>query len=165
MNCNKAKKLEILFWEQSQTCQEELNLHWQNCPECGASFQNLAKAIELCRQNLPSEERLEDFSHYWSRVSKRLVKPSWSERWGQRIKSVVTLVNRSIWGPVPAYAVAAVLILIAAAVFPLSKGTKSITLQALQTKYNLVVGQHELVSATARGGLTVYALAHNTTPR
>jgi len=165
MNCKKAKKLGTLFWEQSNVCQEELNLHWQDCPECGASFQNLANSIELCRQNLQSEQKLEDFSHYWHKLSKRLVRPTWPEMAGQKIKGTLSLVSRSIWGPVPAYAVAAVLILIAVTVIPLSKGTKPLTFRTLQAKYSLVIGQHELVSATARGGLTVYALAHNTTPR
>ena len=158
MNCKKAKKLGILFWEQSKTCQEELDLHWQNCPECGASFQNLAKVLKLCRQNLQLEEKPEDFSHYWSRLCRSLVKPAWSEKMGQKIKDIFALVSRSIWGPVPAYAVAAVLILITAAVFPLSKGTRPLTFQTLPAKYSLVIGQHELTSATSQGGLTVYAM-------
>ena len=165
MNCKKAKKSGILFWEQPEPEQKELQDHWQECPECRESFQTLANSIELYRQNLQSEEKLEDFSHYWHKLSKHLVKPTWPEMAGQKIKGALSLVSRSIWGPVPAYAVAAAVILIAVAVLPFSKGTRPGSFPTLENKYNLVIGQHELVSATARGGLTVYALAHNTTPR
>ncbi len=158
MNCKKAKKSGTLFWEQPEPEQKELQDHWQECPECRESFQTLANSIELCRQNLQSEEKLEDFSHYWHKLSKRMIKPSWSESLTHWTRNAINLISRSIWGPVPAYAVAAVLILIAAAVFPLSKGTKPLTFQTLQAKYSLVIGQHELTSATSQGGLTVYAM-------
>lgn len=164
MNCHKAKKLETLFWEQSKTCQEELNLHWQNCPECGASFQNLANSIELCRQNLQTEEKLEDFSHYWHKLSPHLVKPTWPEIAGQKIRGAISLASRSIWGPVPAYAVVGMVLIAFFAILPISQNGISILKPATAFKSSLVVERFEPNGANSKDGLTVYTLAQNTAP-
>jgi|GEM_PF-5208556 len=164
MNCKKAKKLGTLFWEQSNTCQEELNLHWQDCPECGASFQNLANSIELCRKNLQSEEKLEDFSHYWSKLSKRLVKPSWSESLTQWTRNAISLISRPIWGPVPAYAVVGMVIIAVFAILPISQNSISALRPASAFRSSLVVERFEPNGANSKDGLTVYTLAQNTAP-
>jgi hypothetical protein len=164
MNCNKAKKSGILFWERPEPEQKELQDHWQECPECRESFQALANSIELCRQNLQSEEKLEDFSHYWSRLPRRLVKPSWSESLAQWTRNAISLISRSIWGPVPAYAVVGMVIIAVFAILPISQNSISALRPASAFRSSLVVERFEPNGANSKDGLTVYTLAQNTAP-
>ncbi len=164
MNCNKAKKSHLTYWEQSPARQKELEVHLQDCPPCRHSFQQLSSAIQIFQQTLRPEEKPEDFTPYWHRLSRQLVRLGWLEKIGEQIKSMAGLINRSILGPVPAYAVAAVVLLAVAVLFPLSQTGKSILSTHSAFRSDLVPERFEPMWATTKDGMTIYTLAQNTAP-
>ena len=164
MNCNKAKKSHLTYWEQSPARQKELEAHLQDCPSCRHSFQQLSSAIQIFQKTLRPVEKPEDFAPYWHRLSRHLVRPGWPERIGEQIKSIAGLINRSILGPVPAYAVAGVVVMAILVIIPLTRSSKSLLSSASHFRSNLVVEQFEPNWANTQDGLTVYTLAQNTTP-
>ena len=164
MNCNKAKKSHLTYWEQSPARQKELEAHLQDCPSCRHSFQQLSSAIQIFQKTLRPVEKPEDFAPYWHRLSRHLVRPGWPERMGEQIKSMAGLINRSILGPVPAYAVAAAVLLAVAVLFPLSQSGKSILSTHSAFRSDLVPERFEPMWATTKDGMTIYTLVQNTAP-
>ncbi len=164
MNCKIAKKLHLTYWEQSPTKQKEIDSHLQACLECQESFHQVKNIVELCRKSLIVEEKLDDLEHYFDRLNKRLVKLSWSQRLKERILSTTGIINRSVWGPVPAYAVAAVALLAVIIVLPLSQSGKSLLSTQAAFRSNLVVEPFEPMRAIAKDGMTIYTLAQSTAP-
>lgn len=159
MNCKRAKKLLLLHGELPKASQQELNLHLQSCNHCTQEFRALQNSVQLCRAGLKEEEPKELWSGYWERLSRRLHKPSFTEIWGQRVKSGLGLVSRSVWGPVPAYAVVAAVLLLSIVIWPISKSDRTRLAGSSPSANSLVVSQGELVSATSQGSVTVYLVA------
>jgi len=164
MNCNKAKKSHLTYWEQLPARQRELEAHLQDCPPCRHSFQQLSSAIQISQQILRPEERPEDFAPYWHRLCRRLVKPTLSQRFSESAKNIVALINRATVGPVPAYAVAAVVLLAVAVLFPLSQTGNSILSTHADFRSDLVPERFEPMWASTKDGMTIYTLAQNTAP-
>ena len=158
MNCKRAKKSIFLYWELPFLRQKQLDSHLERCPGCKEEFHTLSSSIQVCRQAARVEDKPETWSGYWGRLSRRLVKPSLGESVLQKLSSTVSIFNRSVWGPVPAYAVIAGVLLLTVAIFPVSKTSNKGLLTSSQFKNGPALTNLELVSATSQGSLTVYAV-------
>jgi anti-sigma factor RsiW len=164
MNCNRVKKLQFTYWEQSTARQKEFDSHLQACPECQKSFHQIGSLVDLCRKSVTAEEKLDDFQHYYARLGKRLVKLNWLQRLRERILITAGMINRSVWGPVPAYAVVAVILLAVVVVLPLSQSGESMLSTQSAFSNSLILEPLEPMRATSEDGMTIYVLAQNTVP-
>jgi hypothetical protein len=159
MDCKKFQKLQMLFWEQSESQKQVFLAHQKDCPQCRDSFRKLDIAMELCRQNLVFQEPNEFWSGYWTRISKKLSKPFARQRLADRLRSIVEPITRPILGPVPAYAVVAGLLLLTLWLIPLTQTGQPIIADSAGLRSNLVANRGELVSAEPQGSMTVYLVA------
>jgi hypothetical protein len=105
------------------------------------------------------EQTEEQWAGYWHRLSRRLVKPSWRDSVSQTFSNISTLLNRFTWGPVPAYAVIAAVLVLAVVIFPVTRSGHKKYAASPQLQNNLVQIHAEPVSTTSQGSLTVYAVA------
>jgi hypothetical protein len=165
MDCKKAKALCLEYWELDQSRQGKLKSHFQLCPKCETEFKTYCNCLEVYREFTKSAPVEESLTAYWTTLSRRLRQPSLSERVTQRVNGILGWFNRSVWGPVPVYALATVALVAFLAVLPLVQNGQSVAANRSRFRSNLVVERFEPMRANTQGSMTTYTFAQLSAPR
>jgi hypothetical protein len=165
MDCKKANELCLEYWELDQSRQGELESHFRVCPECGTEFKTYCNCLQIYREFAKAVTEEDNSFNYWNRLCKKLHRPSLSERLNQRLSGLLKWFNRSVWGPVPVYAVATVALVAFLAVLPLVQNGQSVATNRSSFRSNLVVERFEPMRANTQGSMTTYTFAQLSSPR
>src|SRR4030067_3558658 len=156
MDCKKAKALCLEYWELDQSRQGELKSHFQLCPNCDNEFNNYCHCLGAYRGLTEPDLTEESFSTYWTALVRKLRQPSLTEKVSQGFKGILGWFNRSVWGPVPAYALATVALIAFLAVLPLVQNGQSWAANPPSFRSNLVGERFEPMRADTPGGTDTY---------
>jgi len=159
MDCKKANELCLEYGELDQSRQGELESHFRVCPVCEAEFKKYCTCLQDYRKFTQAVGEEEDFSAFWSRLCRKLHRPSLPERMVQSWSGLLAWFNRSVWGPVPVYALATVALIAFLAVLPLVQNGQSVAANRSSFRSNLVVERFEPMRANTQGSMTTYTFA------
>jgi len=154
MNCKKAKNLFYLYKELTPSENEMFLSHLRDCSPCNHEFQSYQESLNLVGKTLVFHEPQNYWNEYWNKLSRHISKKSiWGKAWDRVTGSLLTL-TRPVYGPVPAYAVSLVLVILLLGLYPLVNNKSQVKFES-----NLVVHKSNLIAAEVQGSMTVYKLA------
>lgn len=154
MNCKKAKNLFYLYKELTPSENEIFISHLRACNPCNHEFQSYQNSLKLVGQTLLFQEPQNYWDEYWNKLSRHISKKSvWGKVW-DRVTESLLILTRPVYGPVPAYAVSLVLVILLLGLYPLVSSKSQVKFES-----NLVVHKSNLIAADVQGSMTIYKLA------
>ena len=152
IDCHICNKLLNRYDFQSDAWTQEMEAHCRACPPCQQEFLLYRSVDAELKQAFHEEPPASLWEGFWAELARKLRGRGWREKVSDRLESVWVWFNRPVVGFVPAYAVAA-LLLLALSVGLITRSGRP------RFQSDLVVHPQQSVSAEVVDGVTVYQIA------
>lgn len=152
IDCRICNKLLNRYDFQSDVWAKEMEAHCRACPPCQQEFLLYQSVDAELKQAFREEPPARLWEGFWAELARKLRGRSWREKVGDQLESVWLWLNRPVVGFVPAYALAALLVLALSVGLITRSGRPGF-------QSDLVVHPQQSVSAEVVDGVTVYQIA------